>query len=400
MLCISFRIYIAKKIRLTLCDFPTVPSFAEQKSGLHVISMLSYLSVYWLLLGLVSCLQPFVQEALLEYSNLLFPTMNIWWHILIGCSSIVGTLSQEHGPGDPTEPQDPGLQAQPPYLPPQPDNDEDGDCDPGQADSPNGCKNCSEIHDECNDHLKCCEDFVCSWDSFCTCSNESKNCGNEDENSADEDDDTLLEAAKISLLVALVIAASALCVFLWKTCRKHCSSGNTTTRWQDRRRTTQQSLASLQQYMLSRLCDRPPRYEDSNYIQEEKPPPYEMVVTTVSLDSSLVDSAYLASTHSENAAYVEDGTEGLPPATHQSGVCLSCCASAVSHSQACPRSHGAASHSKAGPQCCCSTGHHASDHRPTADDPKHHDGSPTQEPDDHAKGRRTSQQVASVTSPT
>lgn len=43
----------------------------------------------------------------------------------------------------------------------------------------------------------------------------------------------------------------------------------------------------MQRFVLQRLRDRPPRYEDTNHIQLEKPPPYQEAVTNCEVSSVL-----------------------------------------------------------------------------------------------------------------
>jgi hypothetical protein len=50
-------------------------------------------------------------------------------------------------------------------------------------------------------------------------------------------------------------------------------------RYLSSRHERQSSLTSVQRFVLQRLRDRPPRYEDTNQIQLEKPPAYQEAVT-------------------------------------------------------------------------------------------------------------------------
>ncbi|KAJ9583959.1 hypothetical protein L9F63_021704 [Diploptera punctata] len=81
---------------------------------------------------------------------------------------------------------------------------------------------------------------------------------------------SFIMAAQVALGAALGIAFIALIALFWKTCpRRNSGSGSVRER--------ESSLTSMQRYVLQRLRDRPPRYDDNNQIQLEKPPAYEEV---------------------------------------------------------------------------------------------------------------------------
>ena len=58
-------------------------------------------------------------------------------------------------------------------------------------------------------------------------------------------------------------------------------------------REQESSLTSMQRFILQRLRDRPPRYEDTNQIRLEKPTPYQEAVTNCEVSSDLFYSVYV-----------------------------------------------------------------------------------------------------------
>ena len=58
-------------------------------------------------------------------------------------------------------------------------------------------------------------------------------------------------------------------------------------------RDRESSLTSVQRYVLQRLRDRPPRYEDSNQIRLEKPPAYQEAVTDSAVSWVLFYALYV-----------------------------------------------------------------------------------------------------------
>jgi hypothetical protein len=59
-------------------------------------------------------------------------------------------------------------------------------------------------------------------------------------------------------------------------------------------RQRESSLTSVQRFVLQRLRDRPPRYEDTNQIRLEKPPPYQEGVTNYEVSSVLFHVVYIS----------------------------------------------------------------------------------------------------------
>ncbi|XP_069687617.1 uncharacterized protein [Periplaneta americana] len=92
--------------------------------------------------------------------------------------------------------------------------------------------------------------------------------------------DSFVMAAQVALGAALAIAFLALVALFWKTCPRRNASNNGHSSSLIRER--ESSLTSMQRFIMQRLRDRPPRYEDNNQIRLEKPPPYQETAGTES----------------------------------------------------------------------------------------------------------------------
>nr|AGM32618.1 hypothetical protein [Coptotermes formosanus] len=123
------------------------------------------------------------------------------------------------------------------------------------------CEQCPGPADSCED---CCyppHSYICD-SKICVC---GSNCN-----------DSFILAAQVALGAALTIAFLALAALFWKTCQhRNGSRGHLPSLLREH----EGSLSSMQRFVLQRLRDRPPRYEDTNHIQLEKPPPYQEAVT-------------------------------------------------------------------------------------------------------------------------
>lgn len=125
--------------------------------------------------------------------------------------------------------------------------------------------------------------------------------------------DSFVLAAQVALGAALTVAFLALFVLLWKSCksrngpRRHVSSSF---------RERQSSLTSVQRFVQERLRDRPPRYEDTNQIQLEKPPSYQEADT----DSAVPDiwstspPPYFEALHSSTSSTLIEDNEPVQQA--------------------------------------------------------------------------------------
>jgi nitrogen fixation-related uncharacterized protein len=82
-------------------------------------------------------------------------------------------------------------------------------------------------------------------------------------------------AAQVALGAALTLAFLALAALFWKSCQFRSHRRHLPSLLRER----ESSLTSIQRFVLQRLRDRPPRYDDRNQIRLEKPPAYQEVVT-------------------------------------------------------------------------------------------------------------------------
>lgn len=135
-------------------------------------------------------------------------------------------------------------------------------CNQGyQLDDSGQCTQCPGPGVPCEE---CCyppSKYTCTSKKICVC---ESNCN-----------DSFILAAQIALGAALTIAFLALAALFWKTCRhRNGSRGHLSSLLREQ----ESSLTSIQRFVLQRLRDRPPRYEDTNQIQLEKPPPYQEAV--------------------------------------------------------------------------------------------------------------------------
>lgn len=135
------------------------------------------------------------------------------------------------------------------------------ECDSGYQYGEDKCKQCPGPSSQCT---SCCyppNRYRCVG-NHCVCWN---NCN-----------DSFVLAAQVALGSALTIAFLALAALFWKTC-PHRSGSN--GRLSSLLREQESSLTSMQRFILQRLRDRPPRYEDNSQIRLEKPPPYQETIT-------------------------------------------------------------------------------------------------------------------------
>jgi len=183
--------------------------------------------------------------------------------------------------------------------------------------------NCSPCPDEGESCMGCCAHagLKCSF-GICECDEDYYDC--------DNSRDIFMNASQIALVAALIMGAAALAILLYRICTKPSYFGsrrirfnrNAEARESDLPAESRASLTSIQVRVISRLRDRPPKYETQhNYDtriqrQEEERPPVRSRDTDVSISTIPVSAA-------EHAPPAYDGSKEsvneLPPPYSDTG---------------------------------------------------------------------------------
>ncbi|KDR20705.1 hypothetical protein L798_04857 [Zootermopsis nevadensis] len=174
------------------------------------------------------------------------------------------------------------------------------ECDKGYfIDDQDNCTRCPGPNSQCESCCYPANRYKCVGDHIktCVCWN---NCN-----------DSFVLGAQVALGSALTIALLALAALFWKTCPRR--NGHSSSLLHERG----SSLTSMQQFILQRLRDRPPRYEDNNQIRLEKPPSYRETVTNYEVTDiwSISPPLYseIVNTTASSATTTEENNKSAQP---------------------------------------------------------------------------------------